>query len=420
MWIKKPEFIFIIFAFIFGLLFMFLTPYNKVPDEISHLRRACEVADGIFYSKTPVQSVKCDKYLEKEIAVERDGKVYPTSGYPPLLYAFPALGLNVGKLLGGSVMFYLARIFNLFAWIAMIALAIRITPVFKYLFLFAALLPMSLFEGMSVSADSFNNAFAFLFFAFVFKLIYDKQELNKKDYILLSIMTILSAFTKGSVYQVFLFFFLPLKKHRYTFAILSICAAFLLSYLWASTNTPFINTDGANPEYHKYLLLHNPLDFVQKYIKTLVLMFTYYIKGCIGILGWLNLRLNPIAYILTSVIFMFSFLFIPEKKITNLQRVTAFCVFLIFTTIFHIIEYIVWTPPEIAKITGVQGRYFISMLPLIFMIFAQPKAYFSEKVRKYFKITLIVFVGMLLFYTCLRLMKDYQPSLYYFYMFKHI
>jgi len=177
MWIKKPEFIFIIFAFIFGLLFMFLTPYNMVPDEISHLRRSCEVADGILYSKEPVQSVKCDKYLEKEIAVERDGHVYPVSAYPPLLYAFSALGLKVGEIWGGYAMFYLARFFNLLCWIGLIALAIRITPVFKYLFLFAALLPMSLYEGMSVSADSFNNAFAFLFFAYVFKLIYDKNEI---------------------------------------------------------------------------------------------------------------------------------------------------------------------------------------------------------------------------------------------------
>lgn len=417
MWIKKPEFIFIIFAFIFGLLFMFITPYNMVPDEQSHLMRACEVADGILYNKTPAQNVKCDKHLEKEVVVERDGHVYPVSGYPPLLYAFSALGLKVGEIWGGYAMFYLARFFNLLCWIALIALAIRITPVFKYQFMFAALLPMSLFEGMSVSADSFNNAFAFLFFAYVFKLIYGKNKLETKDYIMLVGMTLLSAFTKGSVYPIFLFFFLPIKKNKFLFAILSLGAAFVLSSGWASINTAFINPF-ANPEYHKYLLIHNPFDFIQKYFRTLFFLFSYYIKGCIGILGWLNVRLNFIAYLLTSVMFMLSFLFLPEKKITNFQRVTALVVFFLFTTILHIIEYIVWTPVDYLKVIGVQGRYFISMLPLIFMVFAQPKSCFTQKAQKYFKITLIIFIMLLLIYTSLRLLKQYHVEIFYFYMFK--
>lgn len=51
MWIRKPEFIFIIFAFIFGVIMMFITPPYLVPDENAHLMRACEVADGIFIIK---------------------------------------------------------------------------------------------------------------------------------------------------------------------------------------------------------------------------------------------------------------------------------------------------------------------------------------------------------------------------------
>ena len=95
---------------------------------------------------------------------------------------------------------------------ALIAFAIRITPVFKWLFFFTALLPMSLYEGMSLSADSFNNAFAFLFFAYIFKLIFEKKELERQDYALLVSLSVLSAFTKGGIYPVFLSFFCLLKS----------------------------------------------------------------------------------------------------------------------------------------------------------------------------------------------------------------
>lgn len=146
MWIKKPEFIFIIFSFIFGLIMMFVTPPYLVPDEAAHLMRACEVADGIMYNKAPAQNVECDRYIQKGMNFVRPEKMHQCTGYSPVMYTFSALGLKAGMLWGGKVMFYLGRFANLLAWIILTALAIRITPVFKFPFLFAALMPMTLYE----------------------------------------------------------------------------------------------------------------------------------------------------------------------------------------------------------------------------------------------------------------------------------
>lgn len=409
MWIKKPEFIFIIFAFIFGVIFMFLTPPYKVPDESSHLLRACEVADGIFYNKTPAQNVDCDKYIQKQFSLIRPAEVYQVTGYPPVLYAFSALGLNAGKLWGGAVMFYLGRIFNLLMWIALIAVAIRITPVFKYQFLFAALLPMSVYVGMSLSADAFNNAFSFLFFAYLFKLIYDKKDLERQDYILLVLMSLLSAFTKGAIYPIFLFFFLPIRKHKYLFSILCLGLAFALMSWWAAINLPFYNPH-ASPELHKYLLFHEPVDFMVLYAKALGFNSVfYYIRGCIGILGpLLDVRFALPVYVITTMVFFSSFLVQPEKKISNKQRMLALAVFFMFLTMLHCVLYITWTPAGTYKISGFQGRYLISILPFIFLIFAQNKDYVSEKFQKYYKIFLIIFIFLLLLYASWILLKTYH------------
>ncbi len=405
--IRKPEFIFIIFAFIFGVVFMFLTPPYKVPDESSHLLRACEVADGIFYNKTPAQNVECDKYIQKQFSLIRPAEVYQVTGYPPVLYAFSALGLNAGKLWGGAVMFYLGRIFNLLMWIALIAVAIRITPVFKYQFLFAALLPMSVYVGMSLSADAFNNAFSFLFFAYLFKLIYDKKDLERQDYILLVLMSLLSAFTKGAIYPIFLFFFLPIKKYKYLFSISFLGLAFALMSWWAAINLPFYNPQ-ASPELHRYLLLHNPFDFVLLYIKALIHNCFYYIRSCIGILGLLDVRFALPVYIITMLVFFSSFFFLPEKKVSNPQRILSLAVLFMFLTMLHCVLYITWTPAGTYKISGFQGRYLISILPFIFLIFAQNKDYVSEKFQKYYKIFLIIFIFLLLLYASWILLKTYH------------
>ena len=405
--IRKPEFIFIIFAFIFGVVFMFLTPPYKVPDESSHLLRACEVADGIFYNKTPAQNVECDKYIQKQFSLIRPAEVYQVTGYPPVLYAFSALGLNAGKLWGGAVMFYLGRIFNLLMWIALIAVAIRITPVFKYQFLFAALLPMSVYVGMSLSADAFNNAFSFLFFAYLFKLIYDKKDLERQDYILLVLMSLLSAFTKGAIYPIFLFFFLPIKKYKYLFSISCLGLAFALMSWWAAINLPFYNPQ-ASPELHRYLLLHNPFDFVLLYIKALIHNCIYYIRSCIGILGLLDVRFALPVYIITMLVFFSSFFFLPEKKVSNPQRILSLAVLFMFLTMLHCVLYITWTPAGTYKISGFQGRYLISILPFIFLIFAQNKDYVSEKFQKYYKIFLIIFIFLLLLYASWILLKTYH------------
>ena len=412
MWIKKPEFIFIIFALFFGFMMMAVTPPYKVPDEEDHLLRACEVADGILYNKTPAENVQCDNYIRKNMEFERPDNVYTVMGYPPLLYFASALGLKVGQIWGGKVMFFLGRIFNFFVWIALTALAIRITPVFKWIFLFSALLPMSLYQGMSLSADSFNNAFAFLFFAYVFKLIFEKKETSKKDLIILSVMSFLSAFTKGAIYPILLFVFLPMKKHKYLFASVCFALAFLLMSYWASINLPFINPP-ADPEYHKYLLLHNPLDFIREYILAVVFKINYYIRSCVGIFGWLDVRLYPWVYTLTAVVFFSLFIFLPEKKVSNVQRIFALTVLFLFMTMMHVILYITWTPPEFDKIEGFQGRYLISILPYVFLLFAQGKQYVSEKFQTNYKIFILIYMFLLLSMSCVRLSAAYYPAIFY-------
>lgn len=401
--IKSPEFIFIIFAFVFGIIMLFLTPKFQVPDEPAHFDRALEVSRGILYNNPehPAQGYQ----------------FHGASGYSPLLYAVSAAGTKVGSLAGENAAFYAGRLANLFIWILMIAFAINITPVFKWMFVFSALLPMSIFEGMSYAADSFNNAFAFLFFAYIFKFIFEKKELHTKELLILVCMSVLSAFTKGGIYPIFLYVFLPMKKHKYLFSIFCLILAFLLMTYWSSINYTFINP-AADAAYNKYLLLHQPSDFLLKYARAIFYNLSYYIKGCIGILGWLSYYFHNIVYLFTGLVFLSLFYVFPEQKVKDSIRLWAIFLICLYTTILHILIYITWTPVDFMKVTGVQGRYFISVLPFFFLMFAQSRQYFSEKFVKNYKIFLLVYLFFFLLYACVRLVKAYYPAVFYFYMFK--
>lgn len=405
--LKKPEIIFVIIALFFGLLFSVLTPPTKVADENAHLLRSAEVSSGIFYNKIPAQKVYYDKYFTKLI-IRSSGQHQATS-YSPVLYSIPALAIKIGSLFteNGLFLFYFARFLNMIFWITLTAMAIKITPVFKWLFFFAALLPMTVFEGMSLAADSFNTAFAFLFFAYIFKLIYDSQELKKSDYVKLSLMSILSAFTKGTIYPIFLFIFLPIKKHKYFFAFSCFAIAFALMTWWKSINMTFIFPE-SNPELHRHLLVSAPLEFVKISARTIIDYSDFYLNNLIGILGWLDIRFKDIVYVLTTIVFALCCLILPEPKIKKSQRILAAAAWIIFTVLLLIMYYIIWTVPGDTHIQGIQGRYFTPILPFLFILFTTNKPLFNTKIQNYFKLFTIIFLIAVLIYASTQIYNHYH------------
>lgn len=394
--LNHPEIIFVIFALVFGFLMIFITPFNQVPDEYAHYLRAKEVSQGKLYNKPP------EKMTKDELKTNTYN-FHGASGYSPLMYAASGISLKLFpdiQLIG--------RFANLLVWILLIAVAINITPVFKWQLFFIALLPMSLYEGMSYSADSFSNAFAFLFFAYIFKLIFQEKEFSyKKDIPLLLLCGITGALSKGIILPLFLLPFVPIKKQKGIIILSILAAVFITSYLWSSNN--FLATPSVtHTELNKYYIVHNPLAFLIILFHTIKYFWIEWIMSAAGILGNFNIRLNNIIYYL--IIFMYGciFIFIPEKyKITNSQRLTAGFAFFIYMLSTCVLMFIMATPFGHDKITGIQGRYFIPALPLLFVLFGQNINNNNDKYSEMFKSITIAYIFLLLCYTCFILYKVY-------------
>ena len=383
---------------------MILTPPFKVADEPGHLHRAIEVSNGVLWNKTPAKISETDKLFLSDLKYSRNfenvGKDFHfQSGYSPVMYIFSAIGIKIGWIFKNTdLMFYLARLFNLFAWLALIYAAIKFTPVFKWQFMFFALLPMSIFEGMSVSADSFVNAFSLLFFAYMFKLIFEAEEkLSLKELSLYGIFAVISSLLKGClVYPVFLLL-LAKDKRKYFITGIVLALSVLIGGLWAFNNHIALGAE-AMPDECKMFLITEPFRYFLLAVKTMILSSIYWFKGLIGILGTTDVRYPLGVYVITGVVSLSSFFLIQaEKKISIKSRVLAAGLIFLFFMIMLTTLFVTWNNPLRGKICGFQGRYIISVLPLFFLLLARNSKF---KYETYYKLFLLIFLGILLIYSC--------------------
>jgi hypothetical protein len=87
--------------------------------------------------------------------------------YNPLLYApyAPGFWAAEGLALSTTVGLWLARLLGLSVWMAAIGLALYRAPSHRWLIAASALLPLSVFQAASISADPLTQAAGFVFFA---------------------------------------------------------------------------------------------------------------------------------------------------------------------------------------------------------------------------------------------------------------
>ncbi|HML04175.1 MAG TPA: DUF2142 domain-containing protein, partial [Methanobacterium sp.] len=247
----KPETAFLIIGLIYGLCFLIATPALQVPDEYEHFYRALYVSEGhIFpekvgnmsgvYVPESVQLTASEiskgwfsfiKDREEKISyaqllnipfnsqnrVFEDISRIAVITYSPVPYIISAFGITIGKLLNlpPLLLIYLGRLANLLVWLFLTYLAIKITPVQKWVFLMIALIPMTLFEAASLSADSLILGLSFIIIAIFFKFAFDdnKKRINKKDIYILFILLLLLSLSKQIYFvMLFLIFLIPKEK----------------------------------------------------------------------------------------------------------------------------------------------------------------------------------------------------------------
>jgi uncharacterized membrane protein len=200
MWVR-PQLIFVVCAVVFGLSLVALTAPFQAPDEPQHFLRAYQISEGgvfptyrhdrgggelpaslsevtrrfasirfTYKAKTSLEKIREASRIPLKPR-ERQFTRLVTAIYSPVAYIPQATAFWIGRKfeLPPLALMYMGRIANLFAWVAFGYAALRLAPTCRRPLLLLLLMPMSLFQAASLSADATTNGLAVLFAAMVLR-----------------------------------------------------------------------------------------------------------------------------------------------------------------------------------------------------------------------------------------------------------
>lgn len=433
---KTPiEYLYIIIAVVVGTIYFILIPLGQAPDEYTHIETAYDVANVVlgYEHGTDIEMRNCDledtiitnDYTREiyDIYMDRllhDHNISDTGsgmfGDTPLstnryLYYPAALGMIIGRLLrlGTIPMMFIGAVFNYIVYVIVAFYSIKKIPFGKTMILLFSILPITMQQVTSYSYDSGILTLSVLIFAMAIRVAY-AENLQKRDFIILAIASILIAPVKnGAYFFIILLNLLPLARFRKTNKkrfrlILGIMGISTLMLIFPIVRNMINSANGGTlmngyvswadePGYTVSYLLGNPTALVEICWNTLIDNFSYYIYTMIGgSLGWLNIDI-PWWIIIALIACLFITAMKKENEAFDLKPWIR-CLFAIIalysiacTAAAMLLD---WTPISYKEILGIQGRYFLPVLMPLLYVMRGNWVKTNENAEKYCIITTMI------------------------------
>mgnify|MGYP003371431515 CR=1 FL=1 len=430
----KVENLFLMIVPFVCLFFMITMPTFKNHDEYYHWLKAYEVSEGHFM--TPIENgvqgsqmpdavwevfpkdwtvmdySDVKEKLNVKIDEEKQGILNPETAavYSFVQYIPQATGIIIAKIFTNNayIITYVGRIVNMIVAMALLYLAIKIIPFGKKLILLPAMIPIAIEGFTSLSPDAMTISMSFLYIAYILHLAFgNKEKILVKDKIILLVMSVVIALCK-IVYipLVGLILIIPKEKFKngtnknktFNFCIIA-GIALVINLIWLGIAGQYLaNFREGDSKIQVLLALKNPIKYIQMLLYTINLSGNKYLLALFGAeLGWGEFiklySLVPYAFIAIYI-----FAIISDQKLKNkfkkyqliwMTLVVLAVVALIFTSL-----YVQWTYIGSVSIAGVQGRYFLPILPLIALILGSilkiEASYKEENVNKFVAISTLV------------------------------
>lgn len=418
--ISSPEKVFLFLGILYGILFLLITPPFQVPDEPNHFYRAYQMSEGrliavkqngiggllpkslsattevfnrLAYHPENKQNVK-DIFSLLTPSLDRKDEIFThfpnTALYSPIPYLPQAFGIALGKIPHSSplVLMYLGRIINLSVWIFLVYLAIKVTPICKWLFFLLALMPMSLFQAASLSPDSFTNGISFLLISVFLGTAYDNTEGPKINSVAIFAVSLLLSLSKQAYFLMPLLFLLisvekvGTKRKFYTIFfllfLLDVGAILFWTLVADIYKDIYILYNSVIPtlsaEKQTLYILSHPLEYCGTVAMTFIQNGILYMDSLVGQLGWFDTGL-PEPFRISYIVMLF-FAVLSESRediIISLKQRSIICVTLLLSILLvSTLAFIGWAPVG-SKTINIQGRYFIPLSPLFFLLFYNRK-----------------------------------------------
>lgn len=460
----KPQQVFLALAAIFGVLHLFLTPPFQSPDENRHFYRAYHMSKGSILAtkkdgrvggylpkkvkeslipfsgmRGRVQQTTSNKEIMSSVAHKGDETLefvdFPSMAvYTPVSYVPQAIGIRIARLFSDSaiIALYAGRLMTLLVWMTALFFAIRITPIFKWLLATLALLPMSIFIHSSLTADMATNAVVYLLIAFILKNTFSDHQQTKKEFLTLAILAFLLASVKFLYTPVLLLFLIiPLKnftnKKQFILRFLGLgLVALVTTACWPLIlGVGYVSYADYNPDYAEtvnllacanvkdqlaYIFSHGSYAF--KVIGSSIIDSSrMYIVGTIGNFGWLEVPLSSFwvgfGYLGLTLIALADGN--STDRLKRMQRLIIITPFLLVFVLIIVSQLLIWTCVGSDLVGNLQGRYFIPIVPLLFLMLYRS----NKKFKSYLPAGVVVFSSTLLIVSSLLIYKRFYIPLQY-------
>ncbi len=402
----KIENIFLFTVPVICLFYILCMPTFKNHDELYHWYRSYEVSIGKLVegidgdtlgTKMPENIVKpltddwttitygdVEAYLNLGLEPENETILYSETSavYSFIQYLPQAIGIFITRLFTDKVLLlaYGGRIMNMIVSVGLVYLAIKKIPFGKKAILLLSYIPIAIEGFSSLSPDAMTISVAFLYIAYIMSLAFHKKDqiIGKKQIIILLVMSIVMALCK-IVYipLVLLMFIIPKEKfknkQKMKPLIMIVAIACIINLIWLGFSSTYLRyfREGDSALQVKTVLMH-PIEYIQNCLYTLVLNGDQYILTMFGgELGWgelVNVH-TAVPYILFV---LFIWIMLTDQTIKDrfklYQKIMIALTILavgglIFTSLF-----VQWTTCGSDSIAGIQGRYFIPILPLLMLL----------------------------------------------------
>ena len=147
--------------------------------------------------------------------------------------------------------------------------------------------------------------------------------------------------------------------------------AVLTSLIWLAYSGRYLGglsgLAGSAPSVQIMKFIFNPFDFIQAFLYNLEINGGKYLTEMFGsAIGWFDfVKLVSIAPYTLFVMYIVTLLFdnSVKNKFNLFQKVILTLVILAVIALIFVSLYIQWTKPDSQGIDGIQGRYFIPLLP---------------------------------------------------------
>ena len=395
--------------FILGLIYSLVLPQFSVPDEWSHYLTAYSQSSVLLHKKafdehgnvilyedgsiyfvrehSPTRSTYAIEYqeLKGQQLVSYKGDTITSGPLKLATFAYvpQTFGMTLARLmhLNSTQVAFMGRVFALFFYAFIISKGIQFAPEFaKRILLVVSLLPMVMQQVCSYNYDSILFGICFFSIGYLLNLIHREEKINKKDFIILALCATVIASIKFIYLPVFgLGLLIPKERFRIKrgkeltiLGILCICAfAFIGVTLF---NKRFWDLHPTNPglpnEYMTYsisYLFTHVKDELVLLSRTVQNYTADYISQMISSpLGWVEISMPATQLMGFGCMLALSCMGTEKDKkyslIENLWLVVLFAGVALTVLIALQTSY---TPTFLDMVYGVQGRYFLPILPLL-------------------------------------------------------